>query len=355
MPTYYVLSARGITPSPAQCCVNEFEDIIASACNAKLLVPINSGRFNPDLSAPAKDRVLLVVCISVFQAPLLLRLIPRWRDEFGKVAVYVFDAYPTNNNSRPWWKPAWASGTLSALRTVDAFFVGMLGGVDYVSRLTGMPARFVPLGANVADFGSGGSERWIDVNAYGRQYEPHRRALADRFNQKERSTFFFHTAHMQVSGVPDYLRHRAQFWQMLRMSKLMLAYDPMFANRKGGSAQFTFSFLGQRWFEGLCAGCLVVGRRPTCVEADSLLDWEDATVELPADTAEAVDFVEDLLEDGDRLRFAQIRNYGHSLLKHDWRHRLIEILDALGEDPPVLLQGQAATARQLGLQVLDDI
>jgi hypothetical protein len=354
MPKYYVLSARTVRPSPAQCCVNEFEDVIVSTCKADLLVPINLKPFYPALLPETKDRLLFVVCVSIFQAAFLLRSIPRWRDEFRKVVVYVFDAYPTEDYERPWWKPAWASRTLSAFQGVDAFFVSMRGGLDYVSHLTGMPAHFVALGANALNFGSAGSERWVDVNAYGRQYDPHRTALADRLNENGRISFFYHTSHMHISGVSDYIRHRAQFWQMLRMSKLALAYDPMFANR-GGGVEFPFSFVGQRWFEGLSAGCLIVGRRPTCAEVDSLLDWDDATVDLPADAAEAVDFVEDLLQDNDRLRSAQLRNYGHSLLKHDWRHRLIQILDALEEDRPTLLEREAAAAQSLAVRILDDL
>ena len=116
-----------------------------------------------------------------------------------------------------------------------------------------------------------------------------------------------------------------------------MAYDPLAVNRPGANA-FIFSFIGQRWFESLAAGCLVVGRRPICSEAKKYLDWDDATVELPKNDGDVIPFLEEILNDSDRLESAHKRNYMNSLLKNDWRHRLVDIFHQLKMDLPQVIR-----------------
>lgn len=145
--------------------------------------------------------------------------------------------------------------------------------------------------------------------------------FSEYFNNFKNNGIYLHTNHTELGQVHDYVSHRRQFWKLLGKSSIAMAYDPMVVNRPGKNT-FSFSFIGQRWFESLAAGCLVVGRRPTCPEVKNYLDWDDATVELPKDDESVIPFLNELLNDDQRLESAHKRNYVHSLLKNDWRHPL---------------------------------
>ena len=93
--------------------------------------------------------------------------------------------------------------------------------------------------------------------------------------------------------------------------------------------EFPHSFVTLRWFEGGAAGCAIAGKRPTTPIAEQLLDWEDATLELPDDPEASADFIEELLQDQQRLESIHKRNYIQNLTRHDWRWRIKNMLEQL--------------------------
>lgn len=335
--SFFVLSERCRSRGAAQSCVNEFEDVIVHSLKAKLISPDNANGKPVDINSFDSDgeRIVFVICISAYPAYQLLSCVKDWRKKFDKVIVYIFDAYPMSMEMG--WLRKTLSRSVRALSEVDHIFVALGGGVELFERDFRAPVSFLPLAADVSKFGSGEAGRCISVNGYGRQHLIHSKMLSEHFNDTRNHGVYFHTNHTEIGQVYDYVAHRKQFWKLLSKSSIAMAYDPMAVNRSGENA-FTFSFVGQRWFESLAAGCLVVGKRPTCPEAKDYLDWDDATVELPNDDGAVVQFLENILSDTNRLESAHKRNYMNSLLKNDWRHRLAKIFIRLNLDVPQELQ-----------------
>jgi hypothetical protein len=112
-------------------------------------------------------------------------------------------------------------------------------------------------------------------------------------------------------------------FHILRHSKITLAFDTIYP----GMRQFPYSFITLRWFYGAATGGAIVGKRPTTPLYDELLNWEDATIELPDDPQKSVELIEELLQDTQRLESIYKRNYVESLARHDWRYRIQSMLE----------------------------
>ena len=161
--------------------------------------------------------------------------------------------------------------------------------------------------------------------------------LSDSFNRPESDRLFYSTNFIRSTELIDWRRYRATFWQILRQSKLSMAYDQLYYNPSGTNE---IAYVGPRWFEGLAAGTVVVGKAPQTPDVPRLLDWEDATIDLPDDAEPAVQAICDLLDDGPRVEAAICRNLVNMNLKHDWRHRAAAMLAVLGLAVPGKLTDQ---------------
>jgi len=113
-----------------------------------------------------------------------------------------------------------------------------------------------------------------------------------------------------------------------------------------GMRQFPHSFVTMRWFECGAAGCGIIGKRPTTPLADELLDWEDATIELPDHPQESVKFVEEILQDTSRLNSIHQRNYAENLARHDLRYRIKTMLEQLGIGLPERLVNELSQLKR---------
>jgi hypothetical protein len=81
----------------------------------------------------------------------------------------------------------------------------------------------------------------------------------------------------------------------------------------------------QRLFESVAAGCVIIGKRPTCHEMSELFDWPDAFIELHDEPEEMANFIEDMPNNYD-LETIGRRNYDECLSRHDWRLRIDDML-----------------------------
>jgi hypothetical protein len=128
----------------------------------------------------------------------------------------------------------------------------------------------------------------------------------------------------------------------------MLAFDTLFP----GMRKFLYSFITLRWFFGAATGCAIIGKRPTTPLADELLNWKDATIELPDDPQKSVEFIEELLQDTTRLQFIHKNNYIESLARHDWRFRIQSIFKTAGLSCPQGLREELSKLKSLHTQIL---
>jgi hypothetical protein len=348
MSDYYVLSQRNLRRDPAMGCLTEFEDVLLETCNGRIIAPgaqdiggnskaLNLFKPSSQVEVPqpltSSEQVLILVGMA-WDICSLLPHIPNWRSRFDRVCVYVFDSFSFLPTSAPSFRsklsPFWKAG-----HQLDHIFLPMSGGIEQYQQWFGVPVTMIPYGCDVVKFGDANvTERSIDVIGYGRQHAEHSRLFAKAYNNLKSQRMYYHTDHMDIPVIHDFYIHRAFFWKILHRSHIALAYDVLLTSPN----RFPFSMVTQRWFECLTAGCAVLGRRPTCPEADQLLSWEDATIDVPENTADLLLFVEDFLNDKQRLEAIHHRNYINALAKHDWRYRIADMLDHLGLSYPEPLQ-----------------
>ena len=333
-----VVSARRDPGAVPQQCAQDFETAIVNSTGADLLAPLQNTQqrhTNADLVVFAalnfRDLEDIILATQVSDA--------------AKVVGYVFGAYPQAflpvRNPISKWRN---TQRLKAYKKLDKLFIGVEVGAEEISKAVDMPAIYLPMAADVlrvaaTPFGPD-AERPIAVSAFGRQHLPTKTAIADRLNQSDSRDVLYATNFMRTNGAHDVTRYRAMFWQMLRLSRLSLAFDQVMAPNPGGAH---LSYVGPRWFESLAAGTVVAGWAPRGDDVPVLLDWEDSTIELPQNPEESADFVMELLSDPTRLQKASARNLHHMNKRHDWRHRLKVILDELNLQHPDALSAQLKT------------
>lgn len=108
-------------------------------------------------------------------------------------------------------------------------------------------------------------------------------------------------------------------------SKIAFCYEPRDVPRFRGRSPLLV-----RWVHAWAAGCTVAGSRPKGTGAAEEMDWPDSMFDLPEDPSDAVDLMENLLDDDAGLVKRRWRNVAEALGRHDSRLRLKLILDELG-------------------------
>lgn len=345
----YVLSQRNAMSLAAWCMDYELEDILASSAGATILSPYRSTihkgvdhvidhlrgvryRHLPQLTMDDRENQLLLIAMG----PCGLRMleaIPRWRKRFDVVAAYVVDLYPGAVKRLP----------KHLVQQLDHLFLSYGQMVEPVATKFGIPTSLIPQACDVLAYGGCGGDRPTDVIGYGRRDPDVHRELQRHFCHRESKRFYQYSTFANQE-IRNWLEHRQLFWQTLRRSKISLAYS---FETTHSSASQGVSPLTVRWFEGVTAGAALVGRRPTGPEADELLGWEDAVIELPASPGEAVDFIESLLNDHDRLGQTSIRNYVHALRLHDWRYRARDMFRTMQIPIPASLTKEISLLSQI--------
>ena len=331
-----LMSLRNRKTFPAQGCVMEMEDVFEQASGIPIVSPAPHEDWGRTLdrqgvSAPR----LLIIAIDVADVVEVLREVSNLRRRFDSVHAYIYDCWPGPMTVAVSSARKRFSSWYRTVRKLDGVFLPTAEGAELFTRCYGPPATYVPLAADVVRFGSRSGERAISVNGYGRQLPGHIDILARQYNRTDSGRVLHHTNHMVISRVTDLTAHRAWFWKLLSMSQIALAYDLPRVDPDGRG--FPFSIVGQRWFESLAAGCAVVGYRPACAEADDLLHWVDSTIECPEDPRSFLELIESLLGDPVRLERMRSSNYMHMAREHDWGHRAVDILRALGIPIPATL------------------
>ena len=308
----YVLSFRDTKKTPAMCCIVELEDVILNYFNAKLI------SLEKEISP---NSILFIAAISTHEIGHAMKTIPI--SKFSAIYAYVFDAFPHPlEEKRTQWSKN-ISTHYRAMKKVTHLFVPFRQSTHIFRELYQIPVSYIPLATDVVNYGGYNHNKIIDVNGYGRQPEKLTRLLSDRFNKRESDRIFLHTNHASISKIDNFYAHRRLFWKLLRKSRISLLFDALHTplNRN-----FPFSFVPQRMFESASAGCVIAGKRPTCSEMDELFDWPDSIIELPDKTIEMIDYIEYLLDSYD-LEDLGRRNYEECLHRHDWRHRIHDMLN----------------------------
>ncbi|MEM1002364.1 MAG: glycosyltransferase [Bacteroidota bacterium] len=353
------MSSRDLIASPAWAGMFELEDLFAEWCDAKILSPkakpahkfskLNSGPlanaaskfkkltgdFYPieDLKLSSQGKNVLVL---IDLSPGSLRKItsiPKWREKFDLVVGYVEDCCLVDTF------PDYIS-------QFDYLFIPYIEYQSELKTLLNIPVKVLPYAFDVLNHGAGIRSRCIDIASYGRTPKNYYSALSHKFNSATSDYSYYHHSGPSIVNFPDlsycserfdYL-HRAQLRKSLQRSKLTLAFNfdytmsetALNLSKKHPSYKYNRVSLPRRWYEIAAVGSVIVGKKPKSEMMDTLFGWEDATIELPDDASQGVSFIQDLLQDRERLDSIHHRNYLKSLEINDWRLRFRDMFKVLG-------------------------
>jgi hypothetical protein len=297
------------------CCVVEFEDVIVRKYGADL-------RTLDDAKKECNHALVFVVVLNFAQMRKISPLLARFRSQGKIVIVYVFDGWLAHGKLSLVRKiqakldPSYLSG-----RNFDLLAVPFLQTVTELRSSFGADVLHLPLAVDTTLSDGSRRDRPLTFLAYGRQPRRLIDGMSRTFNVPGSKYFMYHTSHASISEITDYYAHRRMFWSMSERSVFSLAFAGFKEERKQIS-RFPFPFVGQRWFEAMAAGCVVVGQRPGGEEVDQLLDWPESTLELDSQPETAIEQLLDLLGDPDRLASIGLRNAAETREKHDWARRL---------------------------------
>jgi len=295
----FVLSSRALSSTVSWDPLFELENIVVRTCNAQLLAPSardifqwsrtlyplagrilgkavksTTGIYNLPLLPQLSDKPNVLLMIGISGADLdLLSSIPKWRERFDVVIAYIFDS----------WAPEIYSKNVYHL---DHLFVAVPEIIDVLKKRFGIPVSLLPFAADVLDQGSCQLKRSIDLTSFGRIPSQYDTVFLNKFNQPGSEQIYYKSTPRSPQEFPKlpYEMRRDEpdtrlLFHILRHSKLTLAFDPLYP----GMRRFPYSFITLRWFYGTATGGAVVGKRPTTPLMDELMNWEDATIELPDD------------------------------------------------------------------------
>lgn len=360
----YILSSRDLIASPAWASIFEFEDLLAEWCDAEILCPKAkpayrftrlhngtsativskfgrlTGNFHQILDLKLSSQKQNILFLMDLSPDLLKKVtsISNWREKFDLVVGYVEDccileSYPDYVNQ------------------FDTLFIPYEEYQAQLERFLSVPVKVIPYAFDVLNHGVGIGRRCIDVASYGRTPQNYYFALCNNFNSEQQSdNFYYHSSALATDHFPkisycnkrsDYL-HRAQLKKTLQHSKLVLAFDFNYTvseaalnlSKKHPSYRFDGAIIPRRWFESTGVGSAIVGKKPKSGMMKTLFDWEDSTIELPDDASEGVAFIQELLQDQERLNNIHYRNHLKSLELNDWRLRVRDMFKILGVTLP---------------------
>ncbi|MGH1427536.1 MAG: glycosyltransferase family protein [Arenicella sp.] len=309
-----VVSSRKHLVIPATACLIEFEQVLVSAFNADLLAVYEAG----DFSERQYDAIIFIA-MSYSQLSEMMLAVEK-KVSFKVAIAYVFDAFtPKKINVLPMMSHKFIP-KLRVLRRFDVIYSPMKLLIASQSKTLQANITYLPIGVDALKHGAHEEveQRFISVNGYGRQPPSISQYFADQCNTLGKD-IYYHTDHMKIAGLHDYVRHRQLFWKLLRSSKIALAYAPEYYDPAG---RFECSFVGQRWYEAMAAGCVVVGRSPSAKETNEIFSWKNALIDIAEDPSKAWEDVQNLLNDEELLLEVSRLNFLNTLKQHDWRIRV---------------------------------
>jgi len=359
-PEVLVLSMRRIADVVGYVAMYEFEDLVVELLGAELLCPPELERIErvrqmykllrlgtgssalAGLVRPAAGNLRAggrrELFLAVFNHPhelFALEALRGWRESARFAAVYICEA----------WETQLPRYLLELLRSFDHVFLGVEGACQAVGRITGRPTTYLPMGVDALRFAPppGDWPRTIDVCGIGRRSPVTHGALLALAEAE--GHFYYYDTIQRGRGrgtltfrVIDPREHRLLFSNLLKRSRYFIA-NRAWADRP--SLTHGKDEIASRFYEGAAAGTVMLGEPPDTEDFRRQFDWQDAVVPTPFHAPAIADTLRAL--EADPLRVARIRaeSVTQSLLRHDWSHRLTQVLDTAGlPRSPAMLERQ---------------
>jgi hypothetical protein len=244
------------------------------------------------------------------------------RRKFSQIHAFVTDSY-------------FRAGFVAETALYDSITVTAHEDVAYPMEKFGIRVHQLYQGTDCLQWAPRESfRREIDVMAFGRTPASYQAAMTERFHTMGSPYLYLHSPLGNLAG-PTVERERAMLFKLLHRARFCLAFHLMVEPQ--GSRPRSM-MVTSRWLESLLSGCIVVGRRPISRMADEMLNWANATLELPESPQEAADVLQLLLADNDSHTEQRRLNIYNTMQQHDWRARIGSLCELQGWEPPSVLK-----------------
>ena len=370
-----LLSMRRLADHVAFCVPYEFEDVFAEVTGAdrvdagyreamefsrrvyKLARLATGSRRFARVIAPDFSSVRLEshyeLFFPIFNNPYdlyALATLPDWRRRSRVAACFVSEL----------WVQNLPNYLLELLAEFDHVFVGVEHAVDEVSRIVGIPCRYLPLAVDVLRFSPYPDlpPRTIDVCNIGRRSEVTHAALLAMARERD---FFYYYDTVAASGldgkqrtfrVSDPEEHRLLFANLLRRSRYYIANRGRVNEPEVTMGRDEISY---RFYEGAAAGTVMLGEPPRRPLFEAQFDWPDALISLPFDSPEIARRLAELDADPERLSRVRRSNVRNAALRHDWVYRVREVFAVLGLPPTAGMLAREERLRALAGLTADTV
>lgn len=341
-PRILILSQRNIFPYDAWRSPHyEFEDLICRLDSVELLTPHRKRWFR------VGDKMAREV---TWLSPISLNLcIPRTKatneyDMFFMLCSYPSDLLAFNPGNH--WKDrcktsicmideAWVKQIprekcyLKILSKFDHVVLYYSQSVKAIGELTGKETYFMPPGIDAIKFCPYPElpNKAIDVYSVGRRSSATHQKLLEMV--KTRSLFYVYDS-ISGSRVYNSKEHRSLVANIAKRSRVYLVNPGLFDRPEIRGNQIE---IGNRYFEGAAAGCILVGEIPRNDAYGDLFNWPDAVLALPFGSDQIDKILDELAQQPGREKEMRKQNVINSLRRHDWVFRWESILRIAGLDP----------------------
>lgn len=278
---------------------------------------------NPGVQQVSLDQqyeLMFVVCEKPSEL-LNLTAIEGWKDRCKTSICWLTEFYEKDI-------PAYQSA-LNVLAGFDHVVLSTIGNRKFKEMFPGK-VSYLPPAVDAIKFCPYPSraKRFIDVLSIGRRSEKTHAALLKMTTDTGRF-YVFDT--IKDLGAYDVEEHRFMFASMAKRSRYFIV-NPGKIDRPeetGGQSEF-----GQRYFEGLGAGAILLGDRPkNNPEFNAIFNWKDAVVHVPFGAEDIVSIIHNLDKDPERQAVIRRENIRQALLFHDWGYRWASLLKLAGLEP----------------------
>lgn len=354
-----LVSQRGVNGHLARCCGFEFEDVIASMDDVRLVVPVHA--WGSALRLKLRNRASRVtglyrfvnsgvrVAEEVGRFDLFFMLIQFTRD------LMIFDAvrHLRRNSGFAicYLEELWLADIerlgpqLDILKEFDYIFCSCAGSVNRLSAKLQRPVEYIPPAVDAIRFAplTDVDRRCIDVSNIGRRSAVTHQALLKY--AAERGAFYFYDTleGPYFAMVPH--EHRLLLANQIKHSRYFIANTAKLDRRFETIGQAEIGF---RFFEGLAGGAVLLGDAPRTEQFKRLLGWDDSLIGIPFDCANIADVITELNTQPSRLQAIRRRNVRNIIRRHDWLHRWEIMLARAGLSHTPAMKRRAETLADLG-------
>lgn len=283
----------------------------------------------------AKEYDLLYVqCMFIWDLQYISH-IPDWRGKVKKSVIYITELFLSDIERKP--------EALEVLKRFDTILISYSKSVEALQKHTGVQTIFCTSGIDALKSAPGPNtfRRGVELHSLGRCNPVFFREFQKLVDHHDWA-YLYNTVHL--STLDDYSANRKYLSDILKRTLFFEVNPAKFDGVVESKHQHEF---GYRYFEGIAAGCILVGLENRNPNFKKVFPWEDVLIELPTKANEIVPFLLDLYARKDRLHQISRANTRGALLYHDFAYRWERTLKAVGLKPTgKLLQRKEVLLRE---------